>query len=289
MFPTTTQNAPTGYLTGGVSTLLVFLETDCPTCRLTIPYLNRLARHPARIVGISQDSDARTRQFIEQTAAEFPILVDHALVLSRHYDPESVPTLYLLDAQDRVTATLAGFDKEGLNALAATFGSPPVADAYDGAPALKPGCMSRHREPAGEEGETAEALNLHAARAPRASRIVLADDDDAYEYSMRAFRDPLPVVPPTESRVEQFLRATGHDPAEVIGLVPPCYGAATVEKIAANAVMAGCVPEMMRVLIPLVRAACDERFNLHGVQATTHFAAPLIIVNGPVRQRAGFQ
>ncbi len=74
----------------------------------------------------------------------------------------------------------------------------------------------------------------------------------------------------------------------MVGRIPPNYGAATVEKIAANAVMAGCRPEMMRVLVPLVRAACDERFNLHGVQATTHFAAPLIIVNGPVRQELGF-
>ncbi len=80
----------------------------------------------------------------------------------------------------------------------------------------------------------------------------------------------------------------GRDPAEVIGRIPPCYGEATVEKIAANAVMAGCVPEMMRVLVPLVRAVCDERFNAHGVQATTHFAAPLIVVNGPVRRELGF-
>src|SRR5260370_31440932 len=52
--------------------------------------------------------------------------------------------------------------------------------------------------------------------------------------------------------------------------------------------MAGCVPEMMRVLLPLVRAACDERLNAQGVQATTHFAAPLIVVNGPVRHELGF-
>lgn len=61
-----------------------------------------------------------------------------------------------------------------------------------------------------------------------------------------------------------------------------------MEKIAANAVMAGCTPEMMRVLVPLVRAVCDERLNIHGVQATTHFAAPLVIVNGPVRKELGF-
>jgi hypothetical protein len=88
--------------------------------------------------------------------------------------------------------------------------------------------------------------------------------------------------------VERLLQATALPPEEVIGLIPPNYGMATVEKIAANAVMAGCAPEMMRVLIPLVRAACDERFNLHGVQATTHFAAPLVIINGPVRHELGF-
>ena len=76
-------------------------------------------------------------------------------------------------------------------------------------------------------------------------------------------------------------------PDQIVARVPPNYGMATVEKIAANAVMAGCRPEMMRVLIPLIRAACDEQFNIHGVQATTHFAAPLIIVNGPVRHELG--
>ena len=79
-----------------------------------------------------------------------------------------------------------------------------------------------------------------------------------------------------------MLSATALAPEEVIALIPLNYGAATVEKIAANAVMAGCKPEMMRVLIPLVRAVCDERFNIHGVQATTHFAAPLVIRRYPV-------
>jgi hypothetical protein len=73
-----------------------------------------------------------------------------------------------------------------------------------------------------------------------------------------------------------------------VGLVPPCYGPATIEKIAANAVMAGCKPEYMEVLIPVVRAACDERFNLHGVQATTHSATPLIMLSGPAAARLGF-
>src|SRR5260370_31137864 len=85
-----------------------------------------------------------------------------------------------------------------------------------------------------------------------------------------------------------MLKPCAMAPQSVVGRIPPCYGEATVEKIAANAVMAGCLPEMMRVLLPLVRAVCDERFNDHGVQGTTHFAAPLIMINGPVRQELGF-
>ena len=287
MFPTDSPStARVGFDTEGKPALLVFLEADCPTCRLGIPYLNRLARHPARVIGISQDSESLTRQFVEQTGAEFPILTDADLALSRHYDPESVPTLMLLDGEGHVLTRLTGFDKQGWNTIAGMLGSGPIADPYDGAPALKPGCMSRHRE-AQTDGESAAPLNLYAARAPRASRITLADEEDPDEYAMRTFGDALPVVPPTATRVERFLRAAPYDPADVIGLVPPCYGAATVEKIAANAVMAGCAPEMMRVLVPLVRAACDERLNLHGVQATTHFAAPLVIVNGPIRTELG--
>ena len=126
------------------------------------------------------------------------------------------------------------------------------------------------------------------SRTPRASRIELDDSVDLQEYCLENGFDPLPVLPPTVDRVEKMLRATDEAPEEVVGLVPPCYGAATIEKIAANAVMAGCPPEMMKVLVPLVRGACDERLNLHGVQATTHFAAPLVILNGPVRRELGF-
>src|SRR5206468_1274957 len=94
------------------------------------------------------------------------------------------------------------------------------------------------------------------------------------------------VVHPYVKRVEPMIGA--RDPTKLIARIPPCYGEATIEKIAANAVMARCSPLMMRVLVPLVRAVCDERFNIHGVQATTHFAAPLVIINGPVRKELGF-
>src|SRR5262249_37461133 len=131
--------------------------------------------------------------------------------------------------------------------------------------------------------------HLYTTRGSRAGRIRLDDDVDPYDYCKEAgFADALPVVPPTVARVERMLEAVHHPPDEIIGRIPPNYGWATVEKIAANAVMAGCEPAMMRVLIPLVRAACDERFNLHSVQATTHFAAPLCIINGPIRRALEF-
>ena len=269
--------------TGGESWLLVFLESDCPTCRLAVSYLNRLAQQTARVFGVSQDSPALTRQFKEETSAAFPLAIDEDLRLSRAYDPVSVPAFYLVGADGCIQRAEVGFDKEELNAIAAAMGAGVIAEAHDGFPDRKPGCSSRHLE-LHVAGVAAEPLNLYAAAGARAARIETSQD--AYEFCAREFGDPLPVVPPTVHRVERMI--AGRKPTEIVGLIPPCYGEATVEKIAANAVMAGCEPGMMDVLLPLVRAVCDERFNAHGVQATTHFAAPLVVVNGPVRARLGF-
>jgi thiol-disulfide isomerase/thioredoxin len=267
--------------------LLAFLQTDCPTCRLIAPYLNALSKAGASVAGVSQDSESATRDFVQQMGVLFPMQRDPDFELSRRFDVVTVPTVYVLDEHDRILRQKAGFDKDALNEIAVLCNIPPVATAYDGAPASKPGCTSRHLEVQTED-TPASTLDFQSTRGAKASTIDLADTEDHYEYCYRSFGDALPVVPPTQDRIEKMLRATDLDPQQVIGRIPPCYGEATVEKIAANAVMAGCVPEMMRVLIPLVRAACDERFNAHGVQATTHFAAPLVIVNGPVRHELGF-
>jgi AhpC/TSA family len=267
--------------------VLFFFQTDCPTCQLIAPYLTRAARQGMPIHGVSQDDEQSTRTFAAATGLTFRIDVDHDLDQSRRYDPVAVPALLLLDQDDHILQRHIGFDKAALNALSASMGLPPLAGDDDGAPASKPGCVSRHRE-APVEGASAPFLDLYTAQGAAAAHIEVPDDEDLDEYCAREFGDPLPVVPPTEARVARMIAACTCSPHEVIGRIPPNYGAATVEKIAANAVMAGCRPGMMRVLLPLVRAACDERFNLHGVQATTHFAAPLIIVNGPVRDELGF-
>src|SRR5437870_9590218 len=99
----------------------------------------------------------------------------------------------------------------------------------------------------------------------------------------RGLTEALPVVPPTRRLVERAVAASGRDGGELVALVPPNYGRASVEKIAINAVMAGCRPEYLPVVIAAIEAICDEAFDLHGVSATTNAPAPLVIVNGPVR------
>lgn len=117
-----------------------------------------------------------------------------------------------------------------------------------------------------------------------------ADDFEAvYEYVMQqGWGDGLPVVPPTEERVRSMLAHTKREPDEVIALVPPRYGAATVEKVAINAVMAGCRPEYFPVVLAAVEACCAPEFNLYAIQTTTNPVAPLVVLNGPARKRLGF-
>jgi hypothetical protein len=104
-------------------------------------------------------------------------------------------------------------------------------------------------------------------------------------YYQRGWTDGLPIVPPTEDRVEKMLSGTTRKSQDVIGEVPPGNGIATVEKIAINAVMAGCMPQYVPVLITALEAMLERKFNLYGIQATTHPVAPLVIVNGPIRKR----
>jgi hypothetical protein len=99
--------------------------------------------------------------------------------------------------------------------------------------------------------------------------------------------DGLPVVPPTRARVEAAVAAAGRPRDELIGLVAPAFGRATVEKVAVNAVMAGCRPEYMPVVVAGVEALCDEGFSLVGISGTTDAVAPVFVVNGPVRGALG--
>jgi len=94
-------------------------------------------------------------------------------------------------------------------------------------------------------------------------------------------------VPPTPERVLRMLGGTGRDPQALVAVVPPNMGEATVEKVAVNAVMAGCRPEYLPVVLAALEAVCTDAFNAHGVMSTTMGASPVIVVNGPIRARIG--
>ena len=128
-----------------------------------------------------------------------------------------------------------------------------------------------------------------AGRPARAARIEAPEDADEFDKFCidRKWSDGLPLRPPTLDKVERMIAASGRAPDEVVAVVQPGFGAATVEGIAINAVMAGCRPEYIRTLIAAVEAFTDRRFNLQGIQATTNPATAMILVNGPVAREIG--
>ena len=99
--------------------------------------------------------------------------------------------------------------------------------------------------------------------------------------------DGLPVIVPTHDRVDRMVLATGHDADLILGDMGPNMGSCTIEKLAACAVMAGCLPDHAPVVVAAARAILDPKFDLTEVQATTHSIAPLIVVNGPAREWCG--
>jgi hypothetical protein len=123
----------------------------------------------------------------------------------------------------------------------------------------------------------------HAAR-----RVEIgAAEDEAEAMFERGWTDGLPVVPPTPERVERMLTGTARRPEDIVAVVPPNLVECTVEKVAINAVMAGCRPEYLPVVIAALEAACTDAFNMHGLLATTWFSGPVVVVNGPVARAIG--
>ena len=106
-------------------------------------------------------------------------------------------------------------------------------------------------------------------------------------FFKRGWTDGLPVIPPTVDAVENMVAAVNREPDEVVAAIPPTWGEATIEKIAINAVMAGCLPDYMSVIVAAVGAMCEQQVNLRGIQPTTHPVAPLLIVNGPIIKKLG--
>jgi hypothetical protein len=123
----------------------------------------------------------------------------------------------------------------------------------------------------------------------RCTRHEVSGDLEAIQALVRERRwgDGLPVIPPTLERIERMLAHNGYSPETVVASIAPGYGAATLESIAANAVMAGCAPEHLPLVVAAVQAAAQPQFNLQGIQATTNSVAVWVVVNGPGAKHLG--
>jgi hypothetical protein len=118
--------------------------------------------------------------------------------------------------------------------------------------------------------------------------LVATDEEAALEQlHSSGCTDGLPVVIPTAERVKRMILASGQEADMVLGTMGPGHGIASIEKVATAAVMAGCLPDYMPVVVAAVKAVIDPVFDLTEMQATTHCTAPLIIVNGPARHSCG--
>ena len=120
------------------------------------------------------------------------------------------------------------------------------------------------------------------------NRLEFDEATEVIEYYFeQGWTDGLPIVPPTVGRVRQFLDYAGRSPSEIVGAEPTKGRVITVEKVAINAVMAGCLPEYFPIVLAAIEAMSEPRFNLHAMTVSTMGAAVLMLVNGPIAREIG--
>jgi len=107
-------------------------------------------------------------------------------------------------------------------------------------------------------------------------------------FQTNGWTDGLPIVAPTEARVREFLAAAALEPGDLIGIEPLRRRHIRAEKVAIAAVMAGCLPAYMPVVVAIIKAMCEPEFGLHGCTASTGGSAPFVVVNGPITVALGF-
>ena len=267
----------------GAPALLCFVKEDCPTCNLVMPLLQAVYDSgDVAVLAPGQTADGN-RTLLDRHALTLPLLDDSILKVSFAYDVDTVPLVLLADGDGNEVDRLVGFDRAEWRTFFKAH-APNAEVDWEALPKWRPGCGSLTQDPI-----IAEKLRAESENSPlRARRIDIAPADDVHEFMYdQGFTDGLPVVPPTPERVLRMLEGTSRDSQDVVADIPPNYAPATVEKIAVNAVLAGCKPEYMPVVIAAIEAICTKTFNIHGVNATTMGASPVLVVNGPVRERIG--
>ena len=250
------------------SGLVAFVKRDCPTCELVVPVLEQISASESLTV-YTQDDPA--------FPPGIPAVDDTSLEQSWHHQIETVPTLIRVeDGEER--ERVLGWQREEWEALTGI----PALGA--GLPALRPGCGSLSVDPS----RISELRVRFSGSKLHARRVELAELEDEMEAMYaRGWSDGLPIAAPTEKRVLEMLEGTTRAPDDAVAVVPPDLVECSVEKVAINAVMAGCKPEYLPVVLAAVEAACTDRFNMHGVIATTMGVGPIVVVNGPIRRAIG--
>lgn len=250
--------------------LIAVVKHDCPTCELVVPVLEQLSGGDTPLTVYTQDDP----NFPAVTAA---VVDDTQLAMSWHHEIETVPTLLRVENGTEVDR-IVGWSREQWQNFTET------TNLGSGLPEQRPGCGSLSVDPS-----LTDVLNVRfSGSALHGRRITFAALEDEFEAAFdRGWSDGLPVVPPTEARVLRMLDGTTRAPTDIVATVPPDLNDVTVEQVAINAVMAGCKPEYLPVVLAAVEAACSETFNMHGLLATTYFSGPIIVVNGPITTKIG--
>jgi len=254
------------------SSYALIVKRDCPTCALIEPVIKMLASQLDNNLTVYVQDDptfpASISHRIDDTSLEF----------SYRNAIEIVPTLIRLKNDSENESRIFGWDKQqwqeftGIENLG--------AELID----FKPGCGSKTQDPGMDELLALKYGNQQFS----ARRVDLAESEDILEACFeRGWSDGLPVVPPTTVRVMRMLSGTDRNADEMLGNIPPDNIPCTIEKLAINAVMAGCKPEYFPVVIASVEAALQDRFCMHGLLCTTYFSAPVMVINGPVSKQIG--
>lgn len=244
--------------------LVVIVKEECETCRMVAPLLGSIG------------ATIYTQDDPSFPAGTQPIH-DADLSVSWHHSIETVPTLIRVTDGREVERTVGWLRSDwqritGISALGADL------------PVMRPGCGSLSVDP-----NLVDSLRARfGSSVLKSRRLELADLDDEMEVLFdRGVTDGLPVTPPTEERVLRMLEGTTRAPADIVAVVAPDLVEVTVEKVAINAVMAGCRPEHLRWVIAALEAVCTDEFNIHGVLATTMPVGPVLVCNGPGTRAAG--
>jgi hypothetical protein len=249
--------------------LLVIVKEECETCHTVLPALVELAREHSLTVAVQDQAG---------WPAELSPHDDSSLALSWALGTEVTPTLYQV-TNGTATELTIGWDRKAWREIT---GMPQLGEEL---PPHRPGCGSMTQDPDTHARLTAndEGQKVFTSRI-----LELGSEEDSHEAMFaRGWSDGLPVVPPTPEKVRAMLAATHREPEDFVADIGPNIAPATVEKVAINAVLAGCKPEYFPVVLAAVEAVASDEYNMHGLAATTWYSGTMLVVNGPIADKIG--